>query len=171
MKKAYLDIETTGLSWDNSYITVIGILVCDGEEETKIQLYGDMITDTALDEAFCGVEEIFTFNGARFDLPFIKRTVGIDLLKGRKHHDLMYSCKKYGLYGGLKRIEKELGIGRDIEGCNGYMAVKLWWQYVNNDDEEALDVLLRYNMDDVRNLKVLEERLKERRQDNSVASV
>ena len=159
MRKAYLDIETTGMSWESSYITVIGILITDGDAMEEIQLYGDMITDAAVDEAFQGVEAIYTFNGARFDIPFIRRQLGINLLQGRKHHDLMYSCKKRGYTVGLKKIEKTLGIGRDIEGCNGYMAIRLWWQYVNYGDERSLDTLLRYNMDDVRNLKVLEEKL------------
>ena len=161
MKKAYLDIETSGLSWDYAYITVIGILITDGESSQQVQLYGDMITDVALDELFADVDTIYTFNGARFDLPFIRRAVGVNLLKGRKHHDLMYSCRKHGLTGGLKKIEKVLGISRDVEGCDGLMAVRLWWDYFNDGDEQALDTLLRYNMDDVKNLKVLEEKLQE----------
>jgi uncharacterized protein YprB with RNaseH-like and TPR domain len=42
---------------------------------------------------------------------------------------------------------------------NGYMAVKLWWNYVNDHDLEALRVLLEYNKEDVMNLHVLREKL------------
>jgi uncharacterized protein YprB with RNaseH-like and TPR domain len=160
MKKAYLDIETTGLSPVSSYITVVGIMTEEEGKCSKYQLYGDQITYDAIDNIMHQVDVLYTFNGARFDLPFIKQSVGNNLLIGRKHIDLMYSCRKRGLKGGLKSIEKMLGISRDVEGGNGYMAVRLWWQYINYYDENALDKLLRYNMDDVYNLKVLDEKLR-----------
>jgi hypothetical protein len=39
------------------------------------------------------------------------------------------------------------------------MAVKLWWDYVNTGDQEALDTLLAYNREDVVNLYSLRQRL------------
>jgi hypothetical protein len=39
------------------------------------------------------------------------------------------------------------------------MAVRLWWNYVNDKDEGALKTLLEYNREDVVNLKVLREKL------------
>jgi DNA invertase Pin-like site-specific DNA recombinase len=41
----------------------------------------------------------------------------------------------------------------------GYEAVKLWWRYANDFDEDALVTLLEYNREDVVNLKTLKERL------------
>jgi uncharacterized protein YprB with RNaseH-like and TPR domain len=40
------------------------------------------------------------------------------------------------------------------------MAVKLWWQYVNDDDERALSTLLEYNREDVVNLHELRLKLR-----------
>ena len=42
--KAYLDIETTGLSLYHDYITVIGIYLCNGKDDKLIQLVGEQIT-------------------------------------------------------------------------------------------------------------------------------
>ena len=42
---------------------------------------------------------------------------------------------------------------------NGFMAVRLWWNYTNNNDVEALRKLLEYNREDVMNLHVLREKL------------
>jgi uncharacterized protein YprB with RNaseH-like and TPR domain len=39
------------------------------------------------------------------------------------------------------------------------MAVRLWWDYVNNNDTAALQTLLAYNQEDVVNLKTLREKL------------
>jgi len=38
-----------------------------------------------------------------------------------------------------------------------YEAVRLWWRYVNDYDEDALNTLLEYNKEDVVNLKSLKE--------------
>ena len=73
VKEAYLDIETTGLSPANCEITVIGIHICDGDETNFIQLVGRDITADNTLEALNGVEVIHTYNGSRFDLPFIHR--------------------------------------------------------------------------------------------------
>ena len=42
---------------------------------------------------------------------------------------------------------------------NGYEAVRLWWRYIDDYDEDALSKLLEYNREDVVNLKHLKERL------------
>ncbi|MFC1866420.1 ribonuclease H-like domain-containing protein [Chloroflexota bacterium] len=157
--EAYLDIETTGLSpWHNE-ITVIGIHICNGDANNFIQLIGEDITGDNILEALNGVDIIHTYNGSRFDLPFIYSKLGINLAKLFRHCDLMYDCWKHNLYGGLKAVERQLAIERKLTEVNGYEAVRLWWQYVNDYDENALTILLKYNKEDVINLKTLKERL------------
>ncbi len=156
MNEAYLDIETTGLSPENCPITVIGIHRCCGGEEEFVQLVGDQVTPEALLDALRGIDTIYTFNGERFDLPYIRTRLGVDLrAEGFGHCDLMHHCHRKGLRGGLKKIEVMLGIPRKLPDVNGYHAVCLWWRYVNDYDEEALRTLLEYNQEDTRNLKTL----------------
>jgi uncharacterized protein YprB with RNaseH-like and TPR domain len=76
------------------------------------------------------------------------------------HRDLMYDCWRNNLRGGLKSVECQLGIDRDSVGIDGLEAVRLWWRYVETFDLDALNVLLKYNKEDVQNLKVLKEKLK-----------
>ena len=155
--EAFLDIETTGLSPYYSEITVIGIHVFDGLDTRFVQLVGDEVTIDNVLSALNGVEVIYTYNGRRFDLPFINNRLGINLAELFTHHDLMYDCWKNNLYGGLKSVEQQLGITRRLKDINGYDAVRLWWRYVNDYDEDALDTLLEYNREDVINLKTLKE--------------
>ncbi len=159
MTEAYLDIETTGLSPWQSQITVVGIHICDGAESRFIQLVGDDITADRIIEALAGVTIIHTYNGSRFDLPFIFSRLGIDLSHQFAHRDLMYDCWKNNLYGGLKGVERQLDIKRKLPDVNGFEAVRLWWRYVNDYDEDALNKLLEYNKEDVLNLKTLKDRL------------
>jgi uncharacterized protein YprB with RNaseH-like and TPR domain len=157
--EAYLDIETTGLSSFSSDITVVGIYRCCGAESEFVQLVGRDITSHSLMQALEGVEIIFTYNGRRFDLPFIYDKLGVDLEEMFPHRDLMFDCWRYNLRGGFKAVERQLGISRDLTEVDGREAVRLWWRYVESFDLEALDTLLAYNREDVVNLKELKERL------------
>ena len=142
---AYLDIET---AFDGS-ITVIGIFRPDCG---TIQLVGGGVTDLNLYRALEGVRTIYTYNGGSFDLPVIRRRMHVDLKTDFHHHDLMRDCWKQGLKGGLKKVELQIGIARETAGLSGWDAPKLWYRYETMGDLAALDLLLRYNRDDVINL-------------------
>ncbi len=150
--RAYLDIETSF----TGKITVIGIYLPDFE---IIQLVGDEICQASLMDALSSASSIVTYNGNRFDLPVIKRMVGIDLRAQFTSQDLMYECWRQGYYGGLKGVENQLGISRQTKGITGSDAPVLWERYVRKGDREALELLLRYNEEDVMNLVILERLL------------
>jgi uncharacterized protein len=149
---AFVDIETTGLSQRRDKITVVGIY--DGiESKTYIR---DINLDDIVEE-FSKYRLLVSFNGARFDLPFIKSEFPEIEFK-QLHIDLMYPLRRIGYNGGLKNIEKLLGISRseDTEGLTGFDAVRLWKQY-ERGDEEALEKLVKYNIEDIVNLKTIIE--------------
>jgi len=114
MLEAYLDIETTGLSPWSSDITVVGMHLCNGDDSNFIQLVGKDVSSQRILEALDGVEVIYTYNGSRFDLPFIHSRLGINLEEHFMHRDLMYDCWRCNLYGGFKAVEKQLGIKRRL---------------------------------------------------------
>jgi len=157
--EAYLDIETTGLSPSTNQITVVGIHLASDFNTEFIQLIGADITADKILEKLIGVSIIYTYNGSRFDLPFIYCRLGVNLSKIFIHRDLMYDCWRNNLYGGFKAVERQLGIQRRLTEIDGYEAVRLWWRYVNDYDEDALSTLLAYNKEDVVNLKVLKGKL------------
>ena len=157
--EAYLDVETTGLSFTDCIVTVAGIYICNGEDTRVVQLVGMDITPDSILEALEGVRIIHTYNGSRFDLPFIHGCIGLDLTRLFPHRDLMYDCWSKSLYGGLKAVERQVGIERCLKDMNGWEAVKLWWKYVDYFDLDALNKLLEYNKEDVVNLKTLQAKL------------
>ena len=157
--EAYLDIETTGLSPAECMVTVVGMYICNSDNAEVTQLVGEDITTLSILEALEGVGRIYTYNGSRFDLPFIHGCLGINLAQIFPHHDLMYDCWQNNLYGGLKSVERQLGIQRRLQDMNGWEAVKLWWKYVDSFDLEVLNKLLEYNKEDVVNLKILKAKL------------
>ena len=106
---------------------------------------------------------IVTFNGASFDLPFIeKRYPG--LLPKVPNFDVKSLTDKLGLKGGLKNIEKEIGIKRKdiIEDFSGGDALTLWRMYRATGDEDYLNLLVEYNEYDIMNLKNVAEKCIER---------
>jgi len=148
----YLDIETTGCS-SSSQVTVVGLY--DGRR-TQSFIAGDNLD--RLPEALARYGMVVTFNGASFDLPFLRRRFP-DLPADHLHLDLMHALRRVGLKGGLKAIEREVGIERedDLRGLDGWDAVRLWREY-RAGNAQSLDTLVRYNAADIENLEVLAQR-------------
>lgn len=147
----FLDIETTGLDKNSDDITVIGLY--DGKA-SKVFINGQNMDEFR--EEIKKYSFIVSFNGYLFDLPFIQEKFpGLEL--NQFHSDLRFLMKNLGYSGGLKSIEKQMGIEResDLNGLTGRDAVKLWRRYKKFDDTQALDKLVRYNIEDIENLKVL----------------
>jgi uncharacterized protein YprB with RNaseH-like and TPR domain len=145
----FLDIETTGLDHDGDEVTVVS-LTQGGETTTLVQ--GRDLSAVRLEEHLSDARLLATFNGKRFDVPFLEAS--FDLAIDLPHLDLMYPCRRLDLTGGLKPIEKELGIDRDRPDLSGRDAVRLWNQY-ERGDTDALDTLVSYNRDDTENLAAL----------------
>jgi uncharacterized protein YprB with RNaseH-like and TPR domain len=156
---AYLDIETTGLCSFYDEITVIGICLANDGGNSLVQLVESDVTKTNLLRALRCVDKIYTYNGSRFDLPFIKFRLGVNLIEHFHHRDLMHDCWRNNLYGGFKAVERQLGIPRRLQGIGGAEAVMLWWRYQIHHDKKALDLLLEYNKEDVVNLMTLRRKL------------
>jgi hypothetical protein len=151
-RTVYLDIETTGCH-RSSQVTVVGLY--DGER-THTFIAGDNLDQ--LPEVLEQFAMVVTFNGASFDLPYLRRRFG-DLPGDHLHLDLMHALKRIGLKGGLKAIERRVGIERDddLKGLDGWDAVRLWREYCAGC-EESLDTLVRYNAADIENLEILAEK-------------
>ena len=156
---AYLDIETTGLSPNCNDLTVIGVHLDDGNDEV-IQFIGDEICSLKLTTIIKKVDTLYTYNGAQFDLPFIRKKLKVNLTEHCQHEDLKYACWQKNLYGGMKEVERKLGIKRKIADVDGWIAVQLWHNYKFNGCNISLKKLLEYNKEDVLNLKKIRKKLK-----------
>lgn len=147
----YLDIETTGYHGD---ITVLGIY--DGIN-SKTFVKGETLYKNKIEEELSKYKMFVTFNGASFDIPVIKKEFNTEFIV--PHMDLRFVLKKIGYSGGLKNIESELGIKRaeEVVGVTGEDAVYLWNKYKRTGDRSHLDLLVKYNEEDIVNLKQLAE--------------
>ena len=156
-KACFFDIETTGLDKKKNKVTTVSFHR-DGESRTLIQ--GQDLTKERLEEEMFESKILVSFNGKRFDQPFLEQNFNMDI--NVPHIDLMYLFKRIGYSGGLKKIEKQLNVDRELEDIDGREAVRLWKRYENNGNEEALDKLVKYNQYDARNLQSLLEIVHER---------
>ncbi len=150
-KTCFLDIETTGLSKHYCHVTTVGLHDCRG---TRVLVKDQDVCE--LPRLIKDYSMIVTFNGAMFDLPWLRHEFGIEF--DQFHIDLRFVLKRLGYSGGLKSIEKQLNITRDDEvgGIGGFEAVMLWKRYCRGD-VCALEKLKKYNAADVENLRTLME--------------
>ncbi len=153
----FFDIETTGLDREQNKVTTVSF---HRNGETKTLVAGEDLTQENLEKEFFKSSMLVSFNGKRFDQPFLEHNFDLDIEK--PHVDLMYPCRKLGLSGGLKKIEEQLQIDREQEDIDGKAAIRLWKRYENKDDQAALEKLVEYNQYDARNLRQLFEEVHSR---------
>ncbi len=147
----FVDIETTGLS---SYVNDITLIGCYKNGEYQAFVKGKNLEKAI--EVIQSSSIVSTFNGILFDIKFIQAKFP-KMIMPAVHLDLRSYIPKTDDYkGGLKHIEKTLGIqrGPDIDGMDGKQAV-VWWEQYEQGDNSALDTLIRYNKEDTVNLEKL----------------
>ena len=145
----YLDIETTGLSPRRDDLTVVGLY---DRRQFRALVNGRDLTASSLAAARSECRLLVTYFGSAFDVPFLEYafpSVRWDM----PHMDLCFAAKRVGLTGGLKSVERQLGIRRDpsLVEVDGYEAVRLWRRY-QRGSHAALKKLMRYNGADTCNL-------------------
>lgn len=147
---AFLDIETTALTPQEGIVTVVG--VHGGGATRAFIAYDDLEELPAYLQRF---RLIVTFNGALFDLPFLEARFPF-IRFPPAHIDLRFLLRRLGITGGLKRIEKELGVGdrAGVEGIAGPDAVRLW-EEARRGVPGSLAKLVEYNRADAVNLEPL----------------
>lgn len=140
----YLDIETTGLSRHHNQVTVIGAF------------FNGLFYQWAWPEDIAGLAEILenarvlvTFNGRRFDLPFMgEHFPGIRFPTA--HIDLLDLARGLKIKGGQKAAEAHFGLRRSdsVRDIDGAEAVTLWCRAIYGE-RRAHQKLLAYNRADV----------------------
>ncbi|UCE81115.1 MAG: ribonuclease H-like domain-containing protein [Methanobacteriota archaeon] len=150
----YLDIETTGIS-KSAPITMIGMY--DGRRMHTL-VRGQNLTNDNLRAILEHAGMIVSFNGASFDLPVIESAFP-GAVPPVPHLDLKHLLRRLGRVGGLKAIEREMGVDRDlrIQYLTGQDAAYLWRLWRRRGAWNALETLKEYNSQDCINLETIAE--------------
>lgn len=151
---SFFDIETNGLDADS-----IVTLVCCYHRGRPLRFLADENLDDFLD-LLDEIRLLVSFNGASFDVPRVLDRFHIPALPCA-HVDLRWLCHHAGWRGGLKAIERALGLRRppDLEGLGGAEAVWLWQAWHDRQDALARRTLERYCAADTVMLQMLAGRL------------
>ena len=149
-----LDIETMGGPAGDGEVTIVGMY---GRDQMHALIKDINLDLRTLKEILSQYKLIITYYGHVFDMPFLHRSIS-GLKIDMPNYDLCFASHRLNIKGGLKKIEAYFGIRRDdsIAGMDGYNAVMLWGKYMQGD-KEALNILLKYNEADTRNLYQLAE--------------
>jgi len=157
-RTVYLDIETTGSPRDEGDVTVVGL---HRNGATLSLVRDENLTIERLQTELDACDMLVTFFGSVFDVPYL-HAIFPRLRFPSLHFDLCFGARRLALRGGLKHIERELGIDRQecIRNLDGFDAVRLWLEW-RHGDAVAREILLNYNRADTENLVTLADRLYE----------
>lgn len=164
-KFLFVDIETTGFTAKSSSLYLIGAAFYQGSAWRIRQWFAQNSADeAALLEDFFTFSRSYThlihFNGNNFDLPYLLQKCeqhhlsyhfdnfeGIDLFRRISPYKAFLhtpNCKQ-------KTLEDLMGIDRE-DLYNGGELIEIYRNYVKSPSQEARDILLLHNSDDMKGM-------------------
>lgn len=164
----FVDIETTGLSPSSAETFLIGTAVYKNGSLYIRQFFAEDTSDekevlSSFAEYLKSFDSIITFNGNKFDIPFLEKRCfiyGIDPCFSEKSGIDLYKriqpCKKILSLPDMKQktLERFLGIRRTDEK-SGRELIALYGSYIADKNKVCLDLLLQHNHDDLTGLVLL----------------
>lgn len=161
----FFDIETTGFTARSSNLYLIGCAYKESENWHIKQFFADNSSEEAeIIGAFFELAQNYShlihFNGNQFDLPYVTQKCeqlslpfnfdnfsGLDIYKRISPYKFFLklpNCKQ-------KTIEHFLGIHREDLYTGGEL-IKIYQDYTENPTEEALNLLILHNLEDVKGM-------------------
>jgi uncharacterized protein YprB with RNaseH-like and TPR domain len=158
---AYLDIESTGLSPQQAGLTLVGLVFAEGGVRVLEQYFVDHAAEEAavLKEAarrLRGFSGVVTYNGARFDLPFLAIRAEIcrvpwpplqtyDLLQvafaWQRQYKLLPNCR-------LQTVMAHFRLGR-VDQTSGLEMVEAYRRWLQTGNPADRDLILDHNAEDL----------------------
>lgn len=162
----YMDTETTGLGRDAMAFMVGLGFWSDGDFVVVQMMLEEEEDEPALLEGFAkrlaDYELLVTFNGARFDVPLLKRRYehhGLDHSLGNHPHlDLLPMCRRCfpGLTSyRLSKLEREVLSFVRVDDVPGRDIPRRWWKFLKNRSSELMKPVLEHNHHDVVSMEAL----------------
>lgn len=158
----FFDIETTGFAVKNTHVYLIGCVFCENNNWKSIQWFAQNHDEEkdVLNIFFHFMHSykvLIHFNGDGFDIPYLQKKADIYGIKSGFEQlislDIFKAAASFKRYLKLenykqKTIEKFLGIERE-DSYSGGELINVYSFYQKNHDEEALELLLLHNRDDI----------------------
>ncbi|MBQ2747324.1 MAG: ribonuclease H-like domain-containing protein [Firmicutes bacterium] len=178
LKVGIFDIETTGLSPDRCRFILGGLVT--GADDCDYLPDGDLLVEqffaetkadeeAALDACMKRLSEldvVITYNGARFDMPFIMRRAQEYGLEGK--YDMPYNFDLYRMINKFselrkvmpnlkqKTVENFFGLWQTrTDEIDGAESVELYEEWEKYGEKEVLEKILLHNSDDIKQLAKL----------------
>ncbi len=162
LKAAVIDIETTGLSPENSFIYLIGVMTESENTMTVTQFLASDSEDEAIvltefSDFIRDYDVLLNYNGTSFDIPFINRRCAktgipfsIDLFRSIDYLRIFKASYLPEITGNLKlkTVEKYAGIFRQ-DTISGKEGISLYREFSENHDREAGRKILLHNYEDL----------------------
>ncbi|MBQ6735125.1 MAG: ribonuclease H-like domain-containing protein [Lachnospiraceae bacterium] len=161
----FLDIETTGISANNAIVYLIGAAYVEDGQFRLRQFFAEKPeSERDILAAFISFasayQAVLTFNGKRFDIPFLEKRMevhGINSILNRLESvDLFHEISPLKDFLGLSNckltsIENLLGVERE-DKINGRDLIRVYEQFVINQDAESEQAIYLHNADDIRGM-------------------
>ncbi len=166
MKPAIFDIETTGLSFNNSYVVLVGLLIPTSNGVKVIQFFAESPDEEFIILKAClefirenEIDYLITFNGESFDIPFFNSRLNKNDIKEKLdlyNYDL-YKVIRYcsgipSLISPLTERNLELYMGIDglrDDSIDGRESAKLYFEYIRTMDQSLYKLILNHNTHDL----------------------
>ncbi len=146
---AFIDVELDRFS-RYAEPTLLGI--CRGGLYIPL-VRGFNLDSKSVEQALNGADVLVTYNGRRHDIHFLRQLLGRE---GRRLRmiDLRFVARKAGFSGGLKQLERTIGVERSryVELAAHGQTARLWKMWKSNGSRSALELLMAYNKEDTCNL-------------------
>lgn len=171
LNMAVFDIESTGLSPDRDIVISASFLDDDGSG-LRQYFTGDPKTEfliiKKIAEEFKQLDAIITYNGKRFDIPFVQtraKKYGIEIPE-ILNIDVYLLLKSYWPVKknmnslSQKSVEYAMGLCDErVDEISGEQCISLYNDYIATGNTESIDKILLHNADDVKQLHRISEQM------------
>ncbi len=167
----FFDIETTGLSPDRCKLILAGLAYYEGDNLIAKQIFADDPSEepeviTAVLNELKDFDMIVTYNGKRFDIPFLLKRAQknrIHLNEALPYNlDLYPAVRSFSPLKAMlpdlkqKTVESFAGLAQTrTDEISGADSVELYYYYAGTKDKKIRDVILLHNRDDITQLSKL----------------
>ncbi len=162
----FIDIETTGISRDNTSLYLIGCGFFDENGYHTVRWFADtpdeepLLLDAFNDFARGRFTLLMHYNGDRFDIPYLSYKMKLhnrtNVLDSFDNFDIYKCIRPYKKLLGLpslrqRSIEQLLMVNSD-DPYTGRELISVYKEYVKHPSDELLEPLLYHNLEDLKGM-------------------